>query len=93
MGLFDKIKNVFKTSEKKAEKEVKKYDEGLLKTRVEFTSKLGKLSSKYKSVTEDYFEELEELLVMADIGVNTVMEFMERLRKRVKKENITDTDM
>jgi len=92
MGLFDKIKNIF-TAEKKEEKQVEAYDKGLLKTRVEFTSKLGKLSSKYKSVTDEYFDELEELLVMADIGVNTVMDFMDRLKKRVKSENITDTDM
>ena len=89
MGLFDKIRNVFK----KEEIEVQKYDKGLEKTRVEFTSKLGKLSKKYREVTEEYFEELEEVLVMADIGVNTVMEFMDRLRKRVNKEHITDTDM
>ena len=93
MGLFDKIKNVFKKEEKKVDIEVQKYDKGLEKTRVEFTSKLGKLSKKYREVTEEYFEELEEILVMADIGVNTVMEFMDRLRKRVSKEHITDTDM
>ena len=93
MGLFDKIKSVFKKEEKKENIEVKKYDEGLEKTRVEFTSKLGKLSKKYRTVTEEYFEELEELLVMADIGVNTVMNFMDRLKKRVSKEHITDTDM
>ena len=93
MGLFDKIRNVFKKEEKKEEIEVQKYDKGLEKTRVEFTSKLGKLSKKYREVTEEYFEELEEVLVMADIGVNTVMEFMDRLRKRVNKEHITDTDM
>ena len=38
-----------------------------------------------------YFEELESILIMADIGVNTVMEFLDRLKARVKKENITDT--
>jgi len=92
MGLFDKIKNVFKKEEIKTEN-TEKYDKGLEKTRVEFTSKLGKLSKKYKEVTEEYFEELEEVLVMADIGVNTVMDFMDRLKDRVKKEKITDTDM
>ena len=93
MGLFDKIKKAFKKEEKKENVEIKKYEEGLEKTRVEFTSKLGKLSKKYRTVTEEYFEELEELLVMADIGVNTVMEFMDRLKKRVSTEHITDTDM
>lgn len=92
MGLFDKIKNIF-TQEKKEEKNIEKYDKGLEKTRIEFTSKLGKLSKKYRTITEEYFEELEELLVMADIGVNTVMDFMDRLRSRVGKENITDTEM
>jgi len=85
MGLFDNIKNLFKNKNDI-------YDKGLEKTRVEFTSKLGKLSKKYKEVTNDYFDELEEVLVMADIGVTTVMKFMDRLRARVKKENITDTD-
>ena len=93
MGLFDKIKSVFKKEEVKEKEEVKLYDKGLEKTRVEFTSKLGRLSKKYRQVTEEYFEELEEILVMADIGVNTVMNFMERLRKRVSKEHITDTEM
>lgn len=96
MGLFNKIKNIFNNTNKDIIKEdinIQKYDKGLEKTRVEFTSKLGKLSKKYKTVTEEYFEELEEILIMADIGVNTVMDFMDRLKKRVKKENITDTDM
>lgn len=94
MGFFNKIKTLFKSEVKEdVKEEVSKYEEGLSKSRVEFTSKLGKLSKKYRQVTEDYFDELEEILIMADIGVNTVMEFMDRLRKRVDKEKITDTDM
>ncbi|HOO68493.1 MAG TPA: signal recognition particle-docking protein FtsY, partial [Bacilli bacterium] len=88
MGLFSNIKNIFKK-----DNNTDVYDKGLEKTRVEFTSKLGKLSKKYKRITEEYFDELEELLVMADIGVNTVMKFMDRLKSRVNKEHITDTDM
>ena len=61
------------------------------KTRDEFVSKLSLLGIKYTKINEEYFEELEQLLIMADIGVNTVMDFMERLRKRVKSESITDT--
>ena len=90
MGLFDKIKNVFKNDKKKNE-EVKNYDEGLEKTRREFVSKLSNLSLKYKNISEDYFEELENILIMADIGVNTVMNFVDRLKDRVKKEKITDS--
>ena len=95
MGIFSKIKNIFNKEnvEGKNVEEVIKYDDALEKTRVEFTSKLGKLSKKYREVTEEYFDELEETLIMADLGVNTVMDFMERLKSRVKKEKITDTDM
>ena len=92
MGLFDKIKNVFK-SDKKKQEEVKNYDEGLKKTRREFVSKLSNLSVKYKNISEDYFEELENILIMADIGVNTVMNFVDRLKERVKKEKITDSNV
>ena len=92
MGLFDKLKNVFKTDKKKQE-EFKNYDEGLQKTRKEFVSKLSNLSVKYKNISEDYFEELENILIMADIGVNTVMSFVDRLKDRVKKEKITDSNI
>ena len=93
MGLFNKLKNIFsnKKEEEKTNEEVKKYDEGLEKTRTEFVSKLNMLGIKYTKVNEEYFEELENVLIMADIGVKTVMDFIERLRKRVKVENITDT--
>ncbi len=85
MGLFDKIKNVF-TKDKSSE--VVKYDKGLEKSRKEFTTRLSNLSKKYKNIDEDYFEELEDILIMADIGVNTVMSFVDRLRDRVKSERI-----
>ena len=90
MGLFNKIKKVFSFEKKE---EVEKYDEGLKKSRNEFVSRLSNLSNKYKFVNEDYFEELENILIMADIGVNTVMSFVDKLRQRVKKENISDTEM
>lgn len=93
MGLFSKFKDIFKIKEKeeKTSEEIKKYDTGLEKTRNEFVSKLNLLGIKYTKVNEEYFEELENLLIMADIGVKTVMDFMDRLRRRVKSENITDT--
>ena len=93
MGLFNKIKEVFKTKEKEENTsiEIEKYDTGLEKTRKEFVSKSNLLGIKYTKVNEEYFEELENLLIMADIGVKTVMDFIDRLKKRVKSENITDT--
>ena len=95
MGLFNKFKNVFSkkegTSSEITKEDIEAYDKGLEKTRKEFVSELSILGHKYTKVSEDYFEELENLLIMADIGVNTVMKFMDELRARVKKENITDT--
>jgi len=76
--------------EDKIKEEVKVYEKGLSKSREGFVSKLANLTNKYKKITEEYFEELEEILIMADIGVNTVMDFMDRLRSRVKSENISD---
>jgi fused signal recognition particle receptor len=91
MGIFDKFKNIFSKKEANTE-EVKIYEKGLTKSREGFVSKLANLTKKYDKVTEDYFDELEEILIMADIGVNTVMNFMDKLRSRVKKENITSTE-
>ena len=87
MGLFDKIKKAF--SGKVEQEKVENYDKGLEKSRKEFVSQLSNLSKKYKNISDDYFEELENILIMADIGINTVMTFVDRLKDRVKKEKIT----
>ena len=76
----------------KEAQDIETYDKGLEKTRKEFVSKLSMLGVKYTKVDEDYFEELEEILINADVGVNTVMNFIDQLRDRVKKEKITDTE-
>ena len=96
-----KDNNIFKKKDKKdkidkkeeSKKSVKTYEKGLSKSREGFVSKLVNLTNKYHKVTEGYFEELEEILIMADIGVSTVMDFMDRLRDRVRKEEITDTEL
>lgn len=90
MGIFDKLKKVF-TKDKEQEKEVQLYTEGLEKTRKEFVSKLNILNLKYTKVNDAYFDELEEILIMADIGVNTVMTFLDKLKSRVKSEHIEDS--
>ena len=93
MGLFSKIKSVFSKNNEETKVEIKNYDDGLKKSREEFVSKLSNLSKKYKNISEDYFEELENILIMADIGVNTVMTFVDRLKDRVKSEKITDSNV
>ena len=94
MGFFDKLKSILvkKDEQQSVKEELDVYDKGLEKTRKEFVSQLSILGHKYTKVSEDYFEELEHILIMADIGVNTVYKFLDSLRDRVKKENITDTN-
>ncbi len=91
MGIFDKFKNIFNKNNETKKEDTTLYEKGLEKTRKEFVSKLNLLGIKYTKIDDEYFEELEQLLIMADIGVNTVMNFMDRLKSRVKSEHITDT--
>lgn len=90
MGLFDKLKKVFTTNKTES---IEKYDKGLEKTRKEFVSELSNLSKKYKNIDDNYFEELEDILIMADIGVNTVVNFVDKLKERIKTEKITDSNI
>lgn len=100
MGFFNKLKTMFqanksyenKVSEEQQE-EVKVYEKGLSKSREGFVSKLANLTNKYRTINDDYFDELEEILIMADIGVNTVMEFIDRLKDRTVKEKISDPEL
>ena len=93
MGFFSKLKEKFSKKEVfKDEKQKERYDKGLQKTRKEFSDKLNKLNKKYQKVNQEYFEELEEMLIMSDIGVNTVINFMDRLVDRVKKEKIENPE-
>ena len=91
MKIFDKFKNIFNKNNEIKKEDTTLYEKGLEKTRKEFVSKLNLLGIKYTKIDDEYFEELEQLLIMADIGVNTVMNFMDRLKSRVKSEHITDT--
>ena len=96
MGFFDKIKQKFKKEEVKNEKTVEEkkevYDKGLSKSRKQVTSLLSDLTHRYTKINEEYFNELEEILIMADIGVNTVMKFVDRLKERVNHDKITDPE-
>ncbi|WP_249869813.1 signal recognition particle-docking protein FtsY [Oceanobacillus saliphilus] len=91
MGFMDKLKNKFKQNEK-TEEVSQKYQEGMKKTRNSFSGKLNDLIARYRKVDEDFFEELEEVLITADVGVTTVMDLVEELRMEVKRQNIKDTN-
>ncbi|HSO56812.1 MAG TPA: signal recognition particle-docking protein FtsY [Paenisporosarcina sp.] len=90
MSFFKKMKEKLSgTSESVSVSE--KFKDGLSKTRSQFTSKVNDLVAKYRKVDEDFFEELEDLLLQADVGVETVMELMDALRFEVQRKNIKDT--
>lgn len=89
MGFFAKLKE--KLFSKKTKVEVQnKYVSGLDKSRKNFVDKLAELKARYNKVDEDYFEELEQILILSDIGVNTAINIVEATRNEVKLKGITD---
>lgn len=89
---LQKIDAKEENKKEKTVENVKVYEKGLTKSRENFVSKLIGLTNKYKKITDEYFDELEEILINADIGVETVMNFIDRLKERVKHEKIEDTE-
>ncbi len=84
MGFFDKLKEKFK----KKDKSIETYDSGLKESREAFTNRLNKLAKKYSKINEEYFEEIEEILISADCGVTFTMNIMEELAHQAKKDKI-----
>ena len=85
MGLFSFLK---KKKEKK--EQLRKYEVGMKKTRESAFSRLTSLFSKNNQINDDLFDELEEIFVMADIGVDTVVEFVDELKDDVRTKGITN---
>lgn len=90
MGLISFLKEKFHKKEK--DKEVVKYTEGLEKSRKNFSNRLHNLSRRYQSVNQEYFEELEEILIESDIGINLVLRIIDEVLEISKKENIKDPE-
>ena len=63
---------------------------GLLKTKQQMVSKISLLLNSFTKIDEDLFEQLEETLIMSDVGVDTSLEICDRLRKKIKELGITD---
>ena len=89
MGFFKKLKDKINDQ---TEQVTNKFKTGMTKTRDNFTSKVNDLVARYRTVDEEFFEELEEILISADVGVETVMELIEELEMEVKRRNIKDTE-
>lgn len=88
MGFLFKLKEKFKKSN---DKELVTYNSALKESRENFTNKINKLAKKYKNLDDDFFDELEEILIGADCGVSYTYKIIEELAKKIKKENIKDT--
>ncbi len=82
---------LFRKSPEQQAQEQAKIEASLSKTRQGFLGRIGALFQA-NEITDDTWTELEELLVQADVGVNTALQVVERLRARVKKENLKRVD-
>lgn len=69
-----------------------KFRQGLEKSRENFQEQLNNLIARYRTVDEDFFEALEEMLITADVGFNTVMELVDELRTEAQRRNIKETE-
>ena len=87
MGFFNKIKEKF-FGQSVAQNQ--KYVAGLDKSGQGLSDKINQLAARYRTIDEDYFEELENILIMSDVGVNMVMKIVDEIKKEVRIENITD---
>lgn len=69
-----------------------KIKEGLKKTRDSIVGQIDSMLKSFKKIDEELFEELEELLIMGDVGVNTSQKICDELRTRVKKQGVTEPE-
>ena len=69
-----------------------KLKNGLNKTKKSFDEKINTVFSSFRKVDEDFLEELEEILIMSDIGMDTSVKIINHLRERIKKEKIEDEE-
>ena len=67
-----------------------KLKNGMNKTKVSFDEKINSVFSNFRKVDEDFLEELEEILIMSDVGMDTSIKIINNLRERLKKEKIQD---
>lgn len=88
MGLFDRIKRAFTGKEETEDTE--KYDAALEKSRTSFGDRLNALFANFRSVDEDFFDDLEETLIGADVGFETAVTITDELRDEVKLRNVRD---
>lgn len=74
--------------EKTADDEVEEYDQGLKKSRKSFSERFNHFLANFRSVDEEFFDDLEELLIESDVGYETAMRISDELREEVKLKNV-----
>lgn len=97
MGLFDRIKRAFTGEDKVVKEELQQesspvvfdsYDKGMEKTRTNFTSLLTDLFTGFKEVDEDFYEDLEETFIGADVGFNMTLALTDAIRDEIEARNV-----
>ena len=89
MGLFKFLKEKF--SKNKSE-ETESFNKGMEKSRENFANKMDKIAKKSKKVNKEYFDELEEILIEADVGVNLTMRVIEEVVQESLAKKISDAE-
>ena len=93
MGLFAYLKNKFskKKEQPSSQSQTLKYQKGLAKSRAAFADRLEELSKRYDKVNADYFDELEQILIEADVGVELTLKLLDNLLSKSQKEGIKES--
>ena len=89
MGLFKFLKEKFS---KNKNEETESFNKGLEKSRENFANKMDKIAKKSKKVNKEYFDELEEILIEADVGVNLTMRVIEEVVQESLQKKISDAE-
>ena len=87
MGFFSQIKEKFVG---KSAKQNEKYVAGLDRSNSTFSDRINELAARFIEINDEYFEELENILIMSDVGVSMVMKIVEEIKNEVRLQNITD---
>lgn len=89
MGLFKFLKEKFS---KNKTQETETYNKGMEKSRENFANKMEKIAKKSRKVNKEYFDELEEILIEADVGVNLTMRVIDEVVQESLKNKISDAE-
>lgn len=87
MGFFTQIKEKLVG---KSTKQNEKYVVGLDKSSETFSDRINELAARFREINDEYFEELENILIMADVGVSMVMKIVSEIKTEVRIRNLTD---